>query len=225
VTSPAGAPWVEGLSMVCHDLRRPLTVIRGAATLLMESHDQLPAANRAHVLGLIDQSAQTMADLVDDLALLARLEAGLLQVTLQPVHVHRLMQAAVDAVRQANPEVRLTVLQPAEIRVEADPEQSVRVLRALISTALQRSPEKSEHELSAEASRGQARILVALPSGEAIEEPEEPRSEPFSPSPEGDLGLPLHLSRRLARLMSGEVAVVKLPGGRSALSFTLNRRV
>ena len=37
MTLPAGAPWVEGLSMVCHELRRPLTVIRGAATLLMET--------------------------------------------------------------------------------------------------------------------------------------------------------------------------------------------
>ncbi|MBJ7599366.1 MAG: hypothetical protein DLM67_14490 [Candidatus Nephthysia bennettiae] len=224
MTSPAGAPWVEGLSMVCHDLRRPLTVIRGAATLLMEAHDKLPPGNRAQILGLIDQSARTMADLVDDLALVARLEAGLLPVTLQAVQVRQLMETVVDAVREGNPQVRLTLLQPGEITVQADPEQSVRVVRALVSAALRRSPEGSAPELSAEVSGGQVRILVALPTGVAIEEPAEPLLEPFSSS-DGDLGLPLYLARRLAGLMWGVVAVVTLPGGRSAFSFNLNRRV
>ncbi len=210
--------------MVCHDLRRPLTVIRGAATLLMEAHDQLPPGNRAQMLGLIDQSARTMADLVDDLVLVARLEAGLLSVTLQTVQVRQLMEAAVDAVREGNPQARLTLLQPGEITVQADPEQSVRVVRALVSAALERSPEGSGPELSAEASGGQVRILVALPRGVTVVEPAEPRSDPFSSS-DGDLGLPLYLSRGLAGLMSGGLAVVTLPGGRSAFSFNLNRRV
>jgi signal transduction histidine kinase len=225
VTPPARAPWVEGISMVCHDLRRPLTVIRGAATLLMEAHDKLPPGNRAEILGLIDQSARTMADLVDDLALVARLEAGLVQVTLQTVQVSQLMEAASDAVREGNPQLQPTLLPPGEVTVEADPEQSVRVIRALISAAIQRSPEGPGPELSAgEASGGQVRILVALPAGVIIEVPAQPPPEPFS-SPEGDLSLPLYLARRLAGLMSGEVAVVTLPGGRSAFSFNLNRRV
>jgi two-component system sensor histidine kinase KdpD len=210
--------------MVCHDLRRPLTVIRGAATLLMEAHDKLPPANRAQILGLIDQSARTMADLVDELALVARLEAGLLQVTLRTVQVSQLMEAAADAVREANPQVRLTVLQPGEITVEADPELSVHVVRALLASAIQRSPEGPGPELSAEAAGGQVRILVAPPIGVTIDDPADAKLEPFSSS-EGNLGLPLYLSRGLARLMSGGLAVVKLPGGRSAFSFNLNRRV
>ena len=224
MTLPAGPPWVEGLSMVCHELRRPLTVIRGAATLLMEAHDRLPAGNRTQILGLIDQNARTMADLVDDLALVARLEAGLVQVTPQTVRVGELMDAALDAVRKANPEAQVTVLQPPEISVEADPEQSVRALRALISAALQRAPEGPGPELSAEASGERVRILVALPASVTIDEPAEGGLEPFSSS-EGDLGLDLFLSRGLARLMSAEVAVVSLPGGGSAFSFNLSRRV
>jgi two-component system sensor histidine kinase MtrB len=210
--------------MVCHELRRPLTVIRGAATLLMEAHDQLPPASRAQILELIDQNARTMADLVDDLALVARLEAGLLQVTPQTVQVGELMDAAVDAVRKGNPQAQLTLLEPGEISVEADREQSLRALRALISAALQRSPEGSGPDLSADSSGGKVRILVALPAGVTIEEAPERGLEPFSSS-KGDLGMGLFLARGLARLMSGEVAAVTLPGGRSAFSFNLNRRV
>ncbi len=224
MTSPAGAPWAEGLSLVCHELRRPLTVIRGAATLLMEAHDQLPPDKRAQILGLIDQSARTMADLVDDLALVARMQAGLVQVAPETVRVAELVDAAVLAVRERNPQARLTLLRHGEIAVEADREQSIRALGALISAAVQRSPEGSGPELSVEASGVQVRILVALPAGAAIEEAAERGSEPFSSS-DGYLGLPLYLSRGLARLMSGEVAAITLPGGRSAFSFNLNRRV
>jgi signal transduction histidine kinase len=199
-------------------------VIRGAATLLMEAHDQLPPDKRAQILGLIDQSARTMADLVDDLALVARMQAGLVQVAPQTVRVAELVDAAVDAVRERNPQVRLTLPLPGEIAVEADREQSVRVLVALISAAVQRSPEGSAPELSVEASGAQVRILVVLAAGAAIEEPAERGSEPFSSS-DGYLRLPLYLSRGLARLMSGEVAAITLPGGRSAFSFNLNRRV
>jgi signal transduction histidine kinase len=210
--------------MVCHELRRPLTVIRGAATLLMESHDQLPAGSRAQILGLIDQSARTMADLVDDLALVGRLEAGQLQVALEPVEVGELIETAVDAVGKRNPQALLTFVKPRQLTVEADPVQSARVLRALLSAALQRSPEGSGPELSAEAFGARVRILVALPAGVTLEEDPGPGPEPFSPF-EADLGLPLYLSRGLARLMSGEVTVIALPGGRSAFSFNLNRRV
>ena len=225
MTSPSSAPWAEGLSMVCHELRRPLTVIRGAATLLMDSHDQLAPDNRAKILGLIDQSARTMAYLVDDLALVARLESGSLQVTLQRVPVRELMEGAVDAVRRGDPQARLALRQPQDLAVEADPEHSARVLRILLSAALQRSPEESSGpELSAKASAGQVSILIAFPAGATIEGRTEGGLEPFSPSEE-DLGLPLYLSRGLARLMSGDVALVTLPNGRSAFSFTLNRRV
>jgi signal transduction histidine kinase len=199
-------------------------VIRGAATLLMEAHDQLPPDKRAQILGLIDQSARTMADLVDDLGLVAQMQAGRVQVAPETVRVAELVDAAVHAVRDRNPQVRLTVVRPGEIAVEADREQAIRVLRALISAAVQRSPEGSAPELSVEASGAQVRILVVLPAGAAIEEPAERWSEPFSSSG-GYLGLPLYLSRGLARLMSGEVAAITLPGGRSAYSFNLNRRV
>src|SRR2546421_604977 len=76
-------PWLDGLSLLSHDLRRPLTVIRGAATLLLEAQDQLPVASRSQILGLIDESVEAMSELIADLSVVSRLAAGTLEVSLQ----------------------------------------------------------------------------------------------------------------------------------------------
>jgi K+-sensing histidine kinase KdpD len=214
---------VEGISRVCHDLRRPLTVIRGAATLLLEAHDQLPAANRAQILGLIDQSAQAMSDLVDDLTVAAQLESGRLELVTSEVEVGDLVSEAAEVIRKRHPNARLSVAVPQEVTVQVDPEQAVRVLRGLLSTALQCSPEGSELEVSVEQpAAGQVRLIVAPPAGVVLPTGEE-AFKAFSAA--ADPGLALHLSRGLARRMGGEVAVATRPGGGSVFSFTLNRRV
>jgi hypothetical protein len=94
-----------------------------------------------------------------------------------------------------------------ELEVEADHEQAVRVLRVLLTHAMEGSGDRAPG-VSAEASGGKAAIVV-----------------PLGGSDPGAGGHRLYLARGLARLMSGEVAVVELPGGDFAYSFTLNRRV
>jgi signal transduction histidine kinase len=199
---------------VCHDLRRPLTVLRGAATLLLEAHDQLPAASRAQILGLIDQSAQAMSDLVDDLSVAAELESGRLELEASRVELGDLALEAAESVRKGHPGARLSLTVPREMVVEVDRNQAVRVLRALIATALQCSPEGSRVEVTAEkAAADRLCFVVSPPAGVVLA------------ADGADSGLALHLARRLAGRMGGEVSVAGRPGGGSAFSFTLNRRV
>jgi signal transduction histidine kinase len=214
---------VEGISRVCHDLRRPLTVIRGAATLLLEAHDQLPAANRAQILGLIDQSAQAMSDLVDDLTVAAQLESGRLELASSEVELSDLFSEAAEVIRKSHPGARLSLAVPQEVTVQADREQAVRVLRGLLSTAVRCSPEGAELEVGIEQpAAGQIRLIVAPPAGVVLPAGDE-AFQAFSAAAEN--GLALHLSRGLARRMGGEVAVATRPGGGSAFSFTHNGRV
>jgi signal transduction histidine kinase len=205
---PAGLP-AGGLAVVCHELRRPLTVIRGAATLLLESHDQLPADSRARLLALIDRGARTMSDLVEDLAVVGRLETGDLQVAMETVPAAGVMAAAVEAEARSHPDSEPPPVEPTDLEVEADREQAVRALRMLLSRALEASAGDHLPRLFAEASGRRVSILVTLPA---------------APADEG-AGHGLYLARGLARLMSGEVALRELPGGELAYSFTLNRRV
>ena len=79
--------WAEFLGMVSHELRAPLTSIKGsAATVLGSSADLDPAVVR-QFFRIIEEQADHMHDLVADLLDVARIETGTLPVTPEPAEV------------------------------------------------------------------------------------------------------------------------------------------
>ena len=219
---PPRPPWLEGLSLLCHDLRRPLTVIRGAATLLAEADDRLAPASRARVMGLIERSVREMSDLIDELSLVARLNAGVLQVSMQPVPVDELLRAALGAIRESAPEATVRVSEIPPLEVEADRELAVGALRAVLLYALGRSPEPRV-EVHRDPEAAPVRLLVRVPAASGPASSREPSFEPLASGGE-DPGLGLHLARGLARAMGGELVAAAAPDGELVFSFTLNRR-
>jgi two-component system sensor histidine kinase KdpD len=218
---------VETLALAGHELRRPLTVIRGAATLLLEAPEQLPAATRNQLLSLIDRGVQGMSDLIEDLTLAARLQAGDLALSLQPVEVDEIVTEALAGASRLEPGFlpQAPPLRPG-VCAEADRAQAARVLRLLLGGALQRAGPEAEVELAVELEPAGVSFLV-LDRGPVLAEAEQEQLfEPFSRSPRAPVaGLGLYLARGLAHAMGGEVACGPRRGGGSAFSFTLSRRV
>jgi len=64
--------WLEVVNTLGHDLRRPLSVIRGAATLLLEATDELPKESHDQMLGLIAGGVEEMTNMIEDLAAAVR---------------------------------------------------------------------------------------------------------------------------------------------------------
>jgi histidine kinase len=211
-------PWLDGISLLSHDLRRPLTVIRGAATLLLEGQDQLPAASRSQILGLIDESVEAMSELIEDLSVVSRLAAGTLEVSLQNVAVDDLVSAAVDAFRRVSSGAKVAAVAAPGLEVEADRGLATRALRALLVAALQRAQEPALG-LQVEPEDGAVRLVVRVPPGKGGEA----GFEALRPAG-SDPGLALYMARGAARAMGGEVAVATVAGGDVLFSFTLNRR-
>jgi histidine kinase len=215
-------PWLDGLSLLSHDLRRPLTVIRGAATLLLEAQDQLPAASRSQILGLIDESVEAMSELIEDLSVVSRLAAGTLEVSLQSVPVDDLVSAAVEASRRVSSGAKVAAVAAPGLEVEADRALATRALRALLVAALQRAREPALG-LQVEPEDGAVRLVVRVPAGKGGEARGEASFEALRAAGP-DPGLALYMARGAARAMGGEVAVASASGGDVLFSFTLNRR-
>src|SRR5207247_802960 len=78
-----------------HELRTPVTSIRGYAELFRRGAGDRPA-DLANVLRRIEQEGERMGELVEELLLLARLDQGL-ELERQPVDVASVIDAAVDA--------------------------------------------------------------------------------------------------------------------------------
>jgi len=85
-----------------HELRTPLASIRGYAELSRREREPVPPGV-AHALGRVESEALRMSSLVDDLLLLARLDAGR-PLEAEPVDLSRLVVDAVSDAHAASPE-------------------------------------------------------------------------------------------------------------------------
>ena len=85
-----------------HELRTPVTSIRGYAELFRRGASGRPA-DLANVMRRIEQEGERMGELVEELLLLAQLDQGL-PLERQPVDLAAVVDAAVDAARAADPE-------------------------------------------------------------------------------------------------------------------------
>ena len=134
----------EFLGMVSHELRAPLTSIKGsAATVLGSSADMDPAVVR-QFFRIIEDQADHMHGLVADLLDVARIETGTLPVTPEPAEVAVLVDRARSAFTSAGGRNNLAIdIPPGLPLVMADRRRIVQVVGNLLSNAAEHSSESS----------------------------------------------------------------------------------
>ena len=140
----------EFLGMVSHELRVPLTSIKGsAATVLGSSADLDPAVVR-QFFRIIEDQADHMHDLVADLLDVARIETGTLPVTPEPAEVAVLVDRARSTFTSAGGRNNLAIDIPPDLPlVMADRRRIVQVVGNLLSNAAKHSSESSAIRISA----------------------------------------------------------------------------
>lgn len=184
----------EELSRLAHDLRSPLTAIRGAAALLLQAHDQLPGSKLEELLHVIDAQAARMADKVEDVIAAHRLEAGTLRLAPERLEVADIVADAFDAMRERHRDKRFRVAGLVEgLYVDADAERAPQLLRCLLDIAARQSPADRGVEVRA-ARQGPAVKVEVRHRGQALSEPE-----------------PLVIG--LARAMGGDAGLESRSGG------------
>ena len=140
----------EFLGMVSHELRAPLTSIKGsAATVLGSSADLDPAVVR-QFFRIIEDQADHMHDLVADLLDVARIETGTLPVTPEPAEVAVLVDRARSTFTSAGGRNNLAIDIETDLPlVMADRRRIVQVVGNLLSNAAKHSSESSVIRISA----------------------------------------------------------------------------
>ena len=140
----------EFLGMVSHELRVPLTSIKGsAATVLGSSTDLDPAVVR-QFFQIIEEQADHMHGLVADLLDVARIETGTLPVSPEPAEVAALVDRARSTFISAGGRNNLVIeTEPDLPLIMADRLRIVQVIGNLLSNAARHSPESSAIRVSA----------------------------------------------------------------------------
>ncbi|MCY4620160.1 MAG: response regulator [Chloroflexi bacterium] len=141
----------EFLGMVSHELRAPLSSIRGSATTLVEDEAELhPSEVRQFHRIILDQT-QHMRRLITDLLDVARIEAGSLSVSAAPVSVSALVDEAKSMYLSSSGDDVIRIELPPDLPlVMADQRRLVQVIGNLLSNAARNSPASSLIRLTAE---------------------------------------------------------------------------
>ncbi len=149
------------LGMVSHELRGPLTAIKGSAATLMEESDRLDPAERHEFHRIIEQQADHMRGLIGDLLDAGRIEAGTLSVAPEPSEVAVLVEGARSTFLSAGGRHTVLIDLPPDLpRVMADRRRIVQVLNNLLFNAARHSPDSAP--IRVEAERDGSHVAVSV---------------------------------------------------------------
>jgi signal transduction histidine kinase len=131
------------ISTLAHEMRTPLTSIKGYSTALLMEEANFSPETQHEFLQIIDEECDTLQDLIRDLLESSIIEAGLLKLEPQPVMLPRLAKTVIDDIARHNPKYRFLVDFPTPFPiVEADPHRIEQVLRNLLDNAVKYSPQE-----------------------------------------------------------------------------------
>ena len=132
------------LGMVSHELRTPLTSIKGSAATALESSSPLNPAETRQVFRIINEQADLMRNLINDLLDVTRIETGTLSVAPEPTGAAGLVDQARTLIQSSGVRNVIDLDIPTDLPlVQADPQRIVQVLCNLLSNAARYSPSSS----------------------------------------------------------------------------------
>jgi signal transduction histidine kinase len=131
------------LSTVSHELRTPLTSIAGYVEMMRDGEAGEVAPMQAQMLDVVARNTQRLRDLIEDVLILSRVEAGTLRTERLPVALRGVIDHAVTALRPeaAHADVRLDVIPASSpAMLLGDAAQLEQVVLNLVGNAIKFTP-------------------------------------------------------------------------------------
>jgi two-component system OmpR family sensor kinase len=200
-----------------HELRTPVANVRGHAELALRHHGPLPGEVR-YALERIDSESQRMTRLVDDLLLLARLDAGR-PLEHEPVDLTLLILNATDDARAAGPGHHWLLDLPEEaVTVTGDAHRLQQAIGNLLANARTHTPPGTEVAITLSADQTSVSVDVS-DNGPGIPEELQPevfgrfvRADHARSRSTGSTGLGLAIVQAVITAHGGTATVTSRPG-------------
>ena len=222
----------EFLSVAAHELKTPITSLRGFAELLLKEFERPagPDPERARrALRTIDHQSVTLARLVGQLLDAARIGAGRLALEPEPTDVVSLVGRAVAAAQVRTQLHALYLDAPPSLEARLDPLRIEQVLANLLDNATKYSPAGGRIDVRVHLIDRSTVCVEVRDRGLGI--PPESRARIFehsyqahAQSHQSGLGLGLYISRQIVELHGGRIAAEfpKDGGTRLVVELPLN---
>jgi hypothetical protein len=216
----------EVISAVSHELRSPLTSVKGFTSTLLNRWDKFDDATKKHLLLTINTDADRVTRLIGELLDVSRLEAGRLQLRKQLIDIPEIARKVIDRIQPQTETHTVRAKFPKSFpTVFADPDKVEQVVTNLVENAVKYTDEGAVLVTGA-VEDGMVRVAVG-DEGEGI--PKEHKLEVFAKffrrgekanNPTGT-GLGLYISKGLVEAHGGRIWVEDAPGGGALFIFTL----
>ncbi len=204
-------------NMIAHELRAPLTAIKGYATMIDERTTNQEERLYAQRVG---ESAERLLSIVNDLLDVARIQSGKIQVVSEDVDVARIVTAVKDELAISAQEKKITLnFEPPSTPTQArgDAKRLHQVLTNLVSNAIKYTPEGSI-TLSIESKTAYVEVRVQDTGMGISSEDQKKLFAPFFRVASTDVskitgsGLGMWIAKELVELMGGKIGVESIKG-------------
>jgi PAS domain S-box-containing protein len=216
------------VSMVSHELRSPLTPLRGFLSSLVEGTVDDSPEKRHEYYRIMLRQAQRLERVVNDMLDVSLIEAGGLVVDLHPVPLDHVLSRLVKEFREQHPDRPVVLREPdPSVIVFADPFRIEQVVLNLLSNAHKYTPAALPIRVSTTTGDGSVTIAVRDQGDGIAAEHRDMIFDRFYRVQDGPgarqpgTGLGLYIARTLVEAMSGRIWVDSEVGAGTTFSFSL----
>ncbi len=214
------------LDSVTHEFRTPLTGIKAAVTGLL-SETNLEPAQRMELLTVINEESDRLNRLVGEATEVAQLDAGQVQLHLEPHSMQDAIDAALRECRTATSNHPVEVVVPSDLPpVRMDVERITEVIMQLLDNAAKYSPADSPIRITCERAHGTVKTSIA-DRGAGIDDFEQTlifdkfyRGRSQRSSIQGT-GMGLAIAKAIVEAHGGSIGVISQLGHGSVFHFAL----
>ena len=218
----------ELLSTVSHELRTPLASIKGYSTTLLRSDVEWDQDEQTEFLGMIDEEADRLSNLIDDLLEMSAIEAGVFRIRRRMTDVGKLVQKLVKRTRAHVQLHKLSChVQPGLNETAVDARRVEQVVSNLLENAIKYSQDGGRIRVAVE--EIDSKILISV-ADQGIGIPQDEiglifdrfyRVKGFQSYETGGSGLGLAICRGIVEAHGGQIWVESDAGKGSVFTFSI----
>jgi len=211
----------EFISLVSHELKTPLTAIRGYADLLKDELASKIDSQQKEYLKNIEISTERLKDLVEDILEVSRIEQGRLKLEISQVNPNEIVSKVINFLtpqaQKKNLKIKVENELKADSKIEIDPKRLEQILINLVGNAIKYTP---QGEVRAKIFEEEDKVFISIEdTGLGMSAKEQKnlfqkfyRVRNKETSKISGTGLGLWITKSLTEKMGGEIEVESMRG-------------